>query len=185
MPLQSITPQDLHELCRNGKTVELVDVRTPVEYREIHVKGAQLVPLDRLDPRAVMAARNGTAQNPLFLICRSGSRAKEACERFVAAGFQNVFYIEGGTLGCEKSGLDMVRGKKTISLDRQMRILMGFLVLAGIGLALVIHPLFFGLSAFIGMGMIFAGITDKCPLSQLVARMPWNQVKEEKACTAQ
>jgi rhodanese-related sulfurtransferase len=165
--------------------VELVDVRTPVEYREIHVQGAQLVPLDRLDPQAVMAARNGTVHNPLYLICRSGSRAREACERFVAAGFHNVFYIEGGTLGCEKAGLDIVRGKKALSLDRQMRMVMGFLVLIGIGLALAVHPWFIGLSAFVGMGMIFAGITDRCPLSQVVARMPWNQVPEEKVCTAQ
>ena len=34
----------------------------------------------------------------------------------------------------------------------------------------------FGLSAFVGAGLVFAGLTDTCGMGMLLARMPWNQV---------
>jgi rhodanese-related sulfurtransferase len=173
-----ITPQELAELCKKGKKIDLIDVRTPVEFREVHVESARNVPLDRLDPAALMQARNGTREEPLYLICRSGSRGKQACERFLAAGFTNVVNVAGGTLACADCGLPVVRGKKAISLERQVRIAAGLLVLLGALLGLLFHPVFMGLSAFVGAGLVFAGITDTCGMGMLLARMPWNQVKE-------
>ena len=69
----------------------------------------------------------------------------------------------------------MIRGKKAISLERQVRIAAGSLVLTGVILGLFVHPAFFGLSAFVGGGLVFAGITDTCGMGMLLARMPWNQ----------
>jgi len=177
MTINVIKPQHLSELCSNGKKIDLIDVRTPVEFREVHVEIARNVPLDRLDPAALMQARNGTADEPLYVICRSGSRGQQACEKFIKAGFSNVVNIEGGTLACIESGLPVVRGKKAISLERQVRIAAGSLVLLGAGLSFV-HPAFIGLSAFVGAGLVFAGITDTCGMGMILARMPWNQCKE-------
>lgn len=72
----------------------------------------------------------------------------------------------------------VVRGKKAISLERQVRIAAGMLVLLGAVLGWFAHPAFIGLSAFVGAGLVFAGITDACGLGMILARMPWNQVKE-------
>jgi hypothetical protein len=58
----------------------------------------------------------------------------------------------------------------------------GSLVLIGCVLAWWVHPAWIGLSAFIGAGLLFAGITDTCGMGMILARMPWNQVKEEVAC---
>jgi rhodanese-related sulfurtransferase len=171
----TISPKALAEIHSSGRKVELLDVRTPVEFREIHVDFARNVPLDRLDPRSLGAEQNGPAGNPLYVICRSGSRAKQACEKLSAAGL-NVVNVEGGTLAWEAAGLPVVRGKKAISLERQVRIVAGFLVLVGAILAMTVHPYFAGLSAFIGAGLMFAGITDTCGMAMLLARMPWNQV---------
>ena len=171
----TISPQELAELRSAGKKVELLDVRTPVEFREIHVDFARSVPLDRLDVQALMAERNGSAREPLYVICRSGSRGKQACEKLAAAGL-NVTNVEGGTLAWEAAGLSVVRGKKAISLERQVRIVAGFLVLVGAVLAIAVHPYFAGLSAFIGAGLMFAGITDTCGMAMLLAKMPWNQI---------
>ncbi len=173
---QTITPQELESLRRAGKQVELIDVRTPAEFREVHVEFARNVPLDRLDPKALQTERNGHADQPLYVICRSGSRGKQACEKLLAAGLENVVNVEGGTLACEAAGLPLKRGKKTISLERQVRIAAGFLVLVGGVLAIVVHPYFAGLSAFVGAGLMFAGITDTCGMAMMLARMPWNQV---------
>ena len=185
MSITIITPQEFAELCKEGKKVDLIDVRTPVEYREVHVEIARNVPLDQLDAVALMQARNGTANEPLYVICRSGSRGQQACEKFLKAGFSNVVNIEGGTMACVEAGLPVVRGRKAISLERQVRIAAGSLVLLGAGLSFV-HLAFIGLSAFVGAGLVFAGITDTCGMGMILARMPWNQCgKESTSCCAQ
>jgi len=178
MSITVITPQELAKLCKEGKKIDLVDVRTPIEFREVHVEGARNVPLDRLDPASLIQARNGSANEPLYVICRSGSRGQQACEKFLKAGFSNVVNIEGGTMACIEAGLPVVRGRETISLERQVRIAAGLLVLLGAMLGWFVHPGFVGLSAFIGAGLVFAGITDTCGMGMILARMPWNQVKE-------
>lgn len=174
MSYATITPRQLYEKAQAGR-VEVLDVRTPAEFREVHAEGAVNLPLDRLSADKHMQSRNGSGEEPLYVICRSGSRASKACEKFVAAGYTNVVNVEGGTDAWATAGLPVVRGKKTISLERQVRIAAGFLVLVGAILAMTVHPYFAGLSAFVGAGLMFAGITDTCGMAMLLARMPWNQ----------
>ena len=175
MSISTVSSVRLAELTRDGKKVELIDVRTPAEFQEVHVAFARNVPLDRLDVSALMHARNGAADEPLYMVCRSGGRGQQACEKFHKAGFSNVLNIEGGTTACIDAGLPVVRGKKVVSLERQVRIAAGFLVLLGAALAWLVHPAFIGLSAFVGAGLIFAGITDTCGMGMILAKMPWNQ----------
>ena len=178
--IQTITAEELKNKIQQEETIELIDVRTPVEFREVHLEQAQNIPLDALDCQSVMEARNGSSDQPLYVICRSGSRGRNACEKFHAQGFTNVVNVEGGTLACEAANLSVVRGKKSISLERQVRIAAGFLVLLGVILGVNVHPYFLGLSAFVGAGLMFAGITDTCGMGMMLAKMPWNQVKEEE-----
>jgi rhodanese-related sulfurtransferase len=182
MTAPTITPKQLAELCQGNSQPDLIDVRTPVEFREVHVEVARNVPLDRLDPVALMQSRRGSQDEPLYLICRSGKRGRQACAKFLAAGFTNVVNVEGGTLACVESGLPVVRGMKAISLERQVRIASGLLVLLGALLGWFVHPAFIGLSAFVGAGLVFAGVTDTCGMGMLLARMPWNQVKDHAEC---
>ena len=183
MSIATITPKELDALRQCGEPIELIDVRTPAEFREIHAAIARNLPLDRLDPQAIAAGRNGSADRPLYVICRSGKRADQACQQLEKAGL-NVVNVEGGTLAWDQAGLPVVRGKKTISLERQVRIAAGSLVLLGVALGYLVHSVFFGLSAFVGAGLVFAGITDTCGMGMLLARMPWNQVKEEASAAA-
>jgi rhodanese-related sulfurtransferase len=99
----TISPSHLAELSKSGAKPELIDVRTPVEYREVHVEFARNVPLDQLDPAGTMASRTGTAGQPLYVVCRSGSRDQQACDQFAKAGFTNVVNVEGGTIACEQA----------------------------------------------------------------------------------
>jgi rhodanese-related sulfurtransferase len=172
-----ISPVELKALVENGRAIDLIDVRTPAEFRELHVTGARNVPLDRLDPQTLRSETKAGSEIPLYVICQKGGRGKQACEKLAAAGWSNVVNVEGGTLACEAVGVAVVRGKKTISLERQVRIAAGSLVFAGSVLALTVHPYFVGLAAFVGAGLVFAGVTDTCGMAMLLARMPWNQVK--------
>lgn len=171
MSVETISPQEIEDRRRSG-AVDLIDVRTPAEFREVHVEFARNVPLDRLDPAELTAGRNGS---PLYFICKSGSRGRQACERMIAAGHTNVVNVEGGTFACVEAGLPVIRGQKTMSLERQVRIAAGSLVLIGCVLAYFVHPYFIGLSAFIGAGLVFAGVTDTCGMGMMLAKMPWNQ----------
>ena len=185
MSVTAIKPRELADLAKGGKKIDLIDVRTPVEFREVHVEMARNIPLDRLDLATVMQSRNGLANDPLYVLCRSGSRGQQAYEKFVKAGFANVINVEGGTLACVEAGLPVVRGKKTISLERQVRIAAGLLVLTGAVLGWLVHPAIIGLSAFVGAGLVFAGITDTCGMGMILARMPWNQCSAEpNSCSA-
>jgi rhodanese-related sulfurtransferase len=178
MSIAAVKPQELADLYRKGQKIDLIDVRTPVEYQTAHVEFARNVPLDQLNAAELMRTRKSSASEYLYVICHSGSRGRQACEMLLKAGFPNVFNIKGGTMACMEHALPIVRGKKSISLERQVRIAAGSLVLLGAALGWLVHPAFIGLSAFIGAGLVFAGITDTCGMGMILARMPWNQVKE-------
>ncbi|WP_199186935.1 rhodanese-like domain-containing protein [Blastopirellula marina] len=177
--MTTISPADLAQREKSGQPIELIDVRTPAEFREIHATPARNAPLESLDVDGVVKSRQLGADQPLYVICRSGKRADQACRKFVAAGYDNVINVEGGTVAWEAAKLPVVRGKKAIALERQVRIAAGSLVLLGAVLGLTVHPYFIGISAFVGAGLIFAGVTDTCGMAMMLARMPWNQVKGE------
>ena len=174
MNAASVSLAELQDALRSGRKIELIDVRTPAEFQEVHLAAARNVPLDRLDPTSWRADRGG---EPLYVICQSGGRGRQACEKLAAAGIVGVVNVDGGTRACAAAGLPVVRGKKAISLERQVRIAAGSLVLLGAVLGHFVHPYFVGLSAFVGAGLVFAGVTDTCGMALMLARMPWNQAQ--------
>lgn len=181
--IEVISPAELARRAEQGK-VDVIDVRTPVEFREVHATCARNVPLDSLNPQAIVQGRNGMSDQPLYVICRSGSRGQKACQQFINAGYTNVVNVEGGTSAWEAAGLPVNRGKKAMSLERQVRIAAGALVLIGAVLAMTVHVGFAGLSAFVGAGLMFAGITDTCGMAMVLAKMPWNQISGPvKSCS--
>ena len=184
MSSDQITSITVHQLveCKGHECAEIIDVRTPVEFREIRAVNARNVPLDVLNPHVIMKDRNGSADEPLYVICKAGTRGEKARQKFAAAGFTQVINIEGGTDAWANAGLPVMRGKKSVSLERQVRIAAGFLVLTGAVLGLFVHPGFTGISAFVGAGVMFAGITDSCPMGMMIGRMPWNQVSDAETC---
>jgi rhodanese-related sulfurtransferase len=185
----TISPGSLADLRRRGEGVTLIDVRTPAEYDEVHVEGARNIPLDRLDPRAIAAEHAGKS-GPFYFVCKSGGRSQKACEKMIAAGINDVVSIDGGTAACEAAGINVARsGRKVMSLERQVRICAGGLVvlgaaLAAFGLDPTSRAIGLGLAGFIGAGLVFAGVTDTCGMAMMLAKMPWNQVRGAATCCA-
>ncbi|NDC64523.1 MAG: DUF2892 domain-containing protein [Planctomycetia bacterium] len=175
----TISPTTLADLRRRGEKVTLIDVRTPAEFGEAHVDCAHNIPLDRLDPREIARI---AGDGPVYFVCKSGGRSQKACEKLIAAGIGNVISVEGGTAACESAGVPVVRGRKAMSLERQVRIASGTLVATGAALAAFgpeapvnWQAIGTGLAGFIGCGLVFAGVTDTCGMAMLLSRMPWNQ----------
>lgn len=162
----------VRDASRMLNTSLVLDVRTPSEYAGAHIERSVLHPLSELSPGVVKDLASGSAR--CVVVCRSGGRARQAASRLVAAGVDPVFVLDGGLEAWEAAGLPLIHGKKTISLERQVRITAGALVVLGAALAFFLHPAWIGLSAFIGAGLVFAGLTDTCGMAMLLARMPWN-----------
>ena len=177
-----MTPHDVAARRLAGPAGELIDVRTPAEFVAAHAVGARNVPLSGFGPAAVPAG------GPVYVICHTGGRADRAGATLAAAGRADVFTVAGGTVAWAAAGLPVVRGTATMSLERQVRIAAGLLVVAGVGLALAVHPGFVGVSAFVGAGLVFAGVTGTCTMGLALARTPWNRIPaprpEPTSCAA-
>jgi rhodanese-related sulfurtransferase len=173
--MNTITPADLHQRLTAQPDLAVLDVRTAGEFDSVHVPQARSVPLDSLDPTALLSAGTVRPGQPVYLLCQSGGRARRAAEKFTAVGIENAVVVAGGTQAWIEAGLPVTRGHGVISLERQVRIGAGSMVLLGVVLGWTIHPYFFGLSAFVGAGLVFAGVTDFCGMGLLLAKAPWNQ----------
>ena len=184
MSFNTLSSSEFADLCRSGTAITIIDVRTPVEFQEVHLAAARNVPLDQLDPAEFQKSECQAADGLVYVMCRSGSRGRQACEKLAKAGITNIVNVDGGILACIEAGMPVVRGRKVMSLERQVRIAAGALVLAGVTLGWFIHPAFFGLSAFVGAGLVFAGITDTCGMGMILARMPWNRRVNGPTCAS-
>src|ERR1700677_1752866 len=132
MASNTISVVECRRLIEAGQPLHILDVRTTAEFAGVHVVGARSMPLDELDPVVVVAERRN-ANDSIYVICQSGARAQKACQRLQEAGLAHVLCVEGGTAAWEKAGLPVERGgSKVISLERQVRIGAGSLVLLGV-----------------------------------------------------
>ncbi len=170
--MKTITPVELQTILATQPSAQVIDVRTPVEFAEVRVPQARSVPLDELKPGSLQLAK----EQPVYLLCRSGQRATKAAEKFAKEGFTQPVVVEGGTLAWIEANLPVTRSAvKVISLERQVRIVAGAIVLSGVLLARFVNFNFIWLSGFVGAGLVFAGITDFCGMGLLLAKMPWNK----------
>jgi rhodanese-related sulfurtransferase len=168
-----VSPGELEELLRARPDVRVLDVRTPGEYEAVHIAGAYNVPLDTLGEHA--ADIRAHVGEPVVLVCQSGARARRAEEALKAAGLPQLHVLDGGVNGWVAAGRPVRRGVARISLERQVRIAAGALAATGGFLALLVNPLFALLPAFVGSGLVFAGVTDTCAMGMLLAKLPYNR----------
>ncbi|MBX9686877.1 MAG: rhodanese-like domain-containing protein [Candidatus Obscuribacterales bacterium] len=150
----------------------LIDVRSPIEFETEHIEGSINVPLELIDTKHEEIPRKGK----LVIICRSGKRAERAAYTLLGHGFQPGV-LEGGILSWKKAGLALIEGRKRISIERQIQLIVGLGVLTGLSLGFVLNPYFFLIPAFFGAGLTFAGLTGTCALGILLGKAPWNQLE--------
>ena len=169
--MKNLSVVESHRERRAKPSIPLIDVRTPAEFRSVHAEGALNHPLESLEAEALPFEKSET----LHLICQSGGRSAKACQLLEDAGYEAVVNVEGGTSAWQAARLPVVEGKKAMSLERQVRIAAGSLIVVGAAVGCFVHPGGYGLSAFVGAGLVFAGLTDTCAMGMLIAKMPWNR----------
>jgi rhodanese-related sulfurtransferase len=153
--------------------VELIDVRETGEHRRERIPGARILPLSQFDPAKLQAA-NGKR---VVLHCNSGNRSAQAAKLLLQAGATEVAHLTGGIIAWRRAGFPVEKDKAApLPIMRQVQIVVGTLVVLGVLLGFLAHPGFLGLSAFVGAGLLLAGVTGNCMLANLLARLPYNRV---------
>ncbi len=169
--MRNLSVQESNHQRLGNSSIPLIDVRTPAEFGGLHAKGAINYPMESLKLKSIPFSKD----EEIHVICQSGGRSMKVCQKLEAAEFAKIVNVDGGTSAWQSAGLPVVEGKNVISLERQVRIAAGSLVVIGVAVGQFVHPSGFGLSAFIGAGLVFAGLTDTCGMGILIARMPWNR----------
>ncbi len=168
---------ELQSRLRSGawQPSQVVDVRTPSEFRSGHVPGSVNLPLDTLQGAALQQLKTEAAHAPLVLTCASGVRAATAADRLRRAGADDVWVLVGGVAAWQELHLPLTRTGRGWALERQVRFVAGLLVLAGCGLGYGLSAHFYALAAIIGAGLVFSAVTNTCGMARVLAKMPWNR----------
>ena len=169
--LKTISPDRAVELVRSGAV--LIDIREADEHARERIPGAKHHALSRIDNNAPVRV----GDDVLIFHCRSGARTKGNAARLAAVAPKcEIYILDGGLDAWKKAGLPVTLDRsQPIDLLRQMQITAGSLALLGVVLGTWVNPAFYALSAFIGAGLVFAGISGVCPMVRLLAVMPWNR----------
>jgi rhodanese-related sulfurtransferase len=172
--IKKISVLEICKMMESNGECQIIDVREFPEFASERVESAVLMPLSDFEKHADGIDRS----KPVYLMCRSGNRAKQAAEKLIKKGFTDIFIIEGGMMAWTNANLPVIKGESKIwSLERQVRFAAGSLVVLGVLLSVIVHPYFIWLSAFVGAGLVFAAVTDTCGMAIVLAKMPWNRSK--------
>ncbi|MFI8326986.1 rhodanese-like domain-containing protein [Streptomyces sp. NPDC085529] len=169
---QSITPAVLHRLVQEDRAPRLLDVRTPGEFRTVHIPGSYNVPLSTLrEHRAELLSH---LDEEVVLVCRSGQRAREAEQALAQAGLPNLRVLEGGMNAWEGAGAPVKRGPERWDMERQVRLVAGSIVLAT-GLAGILFPGAHLIGTAVGAGLTYAALSNSCAMGVLLSKLPYNR----------
>jgi glyoxylase-like metal-dependent hydrolase (beta-lactamase superfamily II) len=175
--LRPSPPVSVEELARALAAADapiVVDVRLPAEYRSVHLEPSVSMPLDAIAQRRGELPR----ERELVLVCRTGTRARLAAAQLT--GYRTRV-LDGGLVAWQEAGHPVVEGKAHMSLERQVRVAAGAIALIG-GVAAVTVSRWFGLvPAFVGAGLVYAGLTDRCGMAMVLGKLPYNRGSAEDA----
>jgi rhodanese-related sulfurtransferase len=165
--IRYLSPQQLEV-----SAVTVIDVREYPEYAAAAIPGSMPVPLSGIETNA----GNWPKSADIVLVCRSGCRALAAAQKLERLGFDRVAVLEGGIEAWQRAGLPVQTAqRKPWSLERQVRVVAGSLVVLSAVLGLTVSPWFFAATLFVGAGLTFAGISDLCLMATMLGKLPWNR----------
>ena len=173
--MKTVTAAQAKALMAQGAV--LVDVRSTDERARERIPGSQHLALDELEAKGLP----WPATQGVIFHCRSGNRTQLNAAR-IANCLQSVcteddmYLLEGGLDAWKRAGLEVERDEsRPIELQRQVQIGAGAIILLGVVLGTFVHRGFYGISGFVGAGLIFAGLTGFCGMARLLMKAPWNR----------
>jgi phage shock protein E len=103
--VRNITSGEAKEMLAKRAKVYLLDVRTPDEYRQAHLKGAVLIPTSDLQLKYYEVPRD----RPVIVYCAVGSRSAAAANFLASKGYKDVYNMADGIVGWYRSGFALER----------------------------------------------------------------------------
>jgi len=170
--LEMISPREALALIQKDLQDKLLDVRSPLEFSEVHIKDSINVSIDMLSAKINDLVQS---KQSYIVLCRTGNRSPMAADMLMQSGIHGVKVMQGGMTRWQKEGLPVIKGEGGISLERQVRLIAGSLVLLGIVLSWFVHWAFIFISAFISCGLIYSGLSDNCLMGMLLMKLPYNK----------
>lgn len=170
--LEMVSPKDAYGLFSKDPAIKFLDVRSAAEFEEAHIKDSINIPVGEL---AGKAGDLGRAGGRYIVLCMTGNRSAMAADMLIQSGVSSVKVLDGGMTAWQKEALPVIKGQRVVSLERQVRVIAGSLVLSGILLSWSIHWAFIFISLFVSCGLIYAGITDNCMMGMLLMKLPYNR----------
>jgi phage shock protein E len=102
---RNVQPRDAVALLSQRQPVFLLDVRTPGEYRQGHLDGAHLIPIDQLGKRLAEIPRD----RPVLVYCAVGSRSAQVYSYLARRGYPEVYNLDGGIYAWAAQGYPLRR----------------------------------------------------------------------------
>ena len=152
--------------------VTVLDVRSPAEFETRHIAGSYNLPLDLVGEHATQLAAR--LDRKVVLVCQSGVRAGQAQQRLAGTGMDNLHVLREGVPGYAAAGGQVDQGRPRWALERQVRLVAGGLVLAGV-VASRWTPQAALLAGGIGAGLTASALTDTCTMGRLLSALPYNR----------
>lgn len=171
---QTTTPQEAANWLASGDAI-LIDVREPDEFREEHIAYANSLPLSDLENS--FTRLNIPVTRKIIFQCLKGSRGEKACVNIrTCSDCKNEIYnLEGGITGWKEAGFPTVRVSSSLSIFRQVQIIVGGLVAFFTFLGFTGLTPGFVLAGLLGAALFVSGLTGWCGLALILKKMPWNK----------
>ncbi len=170
----AIDVQTMRVLREHDPLLRVLDVRTGGEFDTFHIPGSYNVPLDTLVEHVDEFA---CVEHPVVLVCQSGGRAGQARARLESAGKTELHLLEGGLdAWIAADGVLTYGERQRWALDRQVRLMAGSAAIAGV-VGSVVLPKAKWVAAAVGVGLVYMAATNTCPVSPLVAKIPYNRAE--------
>ena len=152
--------------------VTVLDVRSPAEFETTRIPGSINVPLNLVEKHAGQLAER--LHREVVLVCQSGVRASQAQQRLSGAGVEQLHVLDGGVAAFRAAGGQVLEGRARWTLERQVRLAAGSLVLGSL-VASLRAPKAGLLAGTIGAGLTISALTDTCTMGRVLSALPYNR----------
>ena len=107
-PYKALRPAALTALVNRDNAL-VVDLSPAADFEKGHIAGSRNIAPSQFDPenRQLAAAK----ALPVVVVCRSGQASAAAAARLKKAGFEHVYWLDGGIAAWQQADLPLVKGR--------------------------------------------------------------------------
>ena len=171
MNLQALSEDELKK--NRAADMLIIDIRSSMEYAAEHIPGSLNIPLEKISSTDFSPWKDKS----ILFHCKAGMRTERAKEILCQVGARSLHCLPGGIEQWKHCGLATEKNKNApIDIIRQVHITAGSLILISLILSFWLSAYFFIFTAFIGAGLLFAGLTGFCGMARILMCLPWNKI---------